>query len=41
MNGVMKHDRDDWLDIGMSWLCMINLWLVGETWLWYVLDVIP
>jgi len=31
----------DWLYIGIRLLCMINLWLVSETWLWYELDVIP
>jgi len=34
----MNHD---WLDIGMRLLCLINLWLIGETWLWYEIDVIP
>ena len=29
-----------WLFIGMRLVYMINLWLVGETWLWYGLDVI-
>jgi len=32
----------DWLVVYWNELvCMINLWLVGETWLWYKLDVIP
>jgi len=39
--GNMNFWLVGWLDIGMRLLCMINLWLVGETWLWYELDVIP
>ena len=37
MNKCMNHD---WLNIGMRLLCLINLWLVSETWLWYEIDII-
>jgi len=38
---VWKTWLDGWLDISMRLVCMKNLWLVGEKWLWYRLDVIP
>jgi len=42
MNKCMNRDwLIGWLVIGMRLLCLINLWLVGETCVWYKVDVIP